>query len=125
VAKGKVVQVIGTVVDVEFPAGQLPALYNALEINTEQGKIVLEVESHMPNDWVRCVSLSPTEGLERGIDAVDTGSAVKVPVGKGTLGRLFNVFRPAKNGVSTEPHPALRNSPEQHRPSRRVLKLWT
>jgi F-type H+-transporting ATPase subunit beta len=92
VAKGKVVQVIGTVVDVEFPPGQLPALYNALEINTTQGKIVLEVESHMPNDWVRCVSLSPTEGLERGIDAVDTGAAVKVPVGKKTLGRLFNVL---------------------------------
>ena len=91
-AKGKVVQVIGTVVDVEFPPGQLPALYNALEINTAQGKIVLEVESHMPNDWVRCVSLSPTEGLQRGIDAVDTGSAVKVPVGKATLGRLFNVL---------------------------------
>jgi F-type H+-transporting ATPase subunit beta len=92
VAKGKVVQVIGTVVDVEFPPGQLPALYNALEINSAQGKIVLEVESHMPNDWVRCVSLSPTEGLQRGIDVVDTGSAVKVPVGKATLGRLFNVL---------------------------------
>jgi F-type H+/Na+-transporting ATPase subunit beta len=92
VAKGKVVQVIGTVVDVEFPPGQLPALYNAIEINTDQGKMVLEVESHLPNDWVRCVSLSPTEGLQRGVEAIDTGAAVKVPVGKATLGRLFNVL---------------------------------
>ncbi len=89
---GKVVQVIGTVVDVEFAPGQLPALYNALEINTSAGKIVLEVESHLPNDWVRCVSLSPTEGMERGLDVLDTGSAVKVPVGDSTLGRLFNVL---------------------------------
>jgi F-type H+/Na+-transporting ATPase subunit beta len=92
VAKGKVVQVIGTVVDVEFQSGQLPALYNALEIKTDQGKIVLEVESHMPNDWVRCLSLSPTEGLSRGVEAEDTGAAVKVPVGEKTLGRLFNVL---------------------------------
>jgi F-type H+/Na+-transporting ATPase subunit beta len=92
VAKGKVIQVIGTVVDVEFPSGQMPGLYNAIEINSAAGKIVLEVESHLPNDWVRCVSLSPTEGLERGIDAVDTGAPVKVPVGKETLGRLFNVL---------------------------------
>ena len=90
--KGKVIQVIGTVVDVEFPADQLPSLFNALEIATENGKIVLEVETHLPNDWVRCVSLSPTEGLSRGVEAIDTGSPVKVPVGKATLGRLFNVL---------------------------------
>jgi F-type H+/Na+-transporting ATPase subunit beta len=92
VAKGKVVQVIGTVVDVEFPAGQLPALFNAVEIAGPEGKIVLEVEIHLPNNWVRCVALSPTEGLARGVEAVDTGSSVKVPVGKATLGRLFNVL---------------------------------
>jgi len=91
-AKGKVIQVIGTVVDVEFPANQLPALYNAIEINTDSGKIVLEVESHLPNNWIRCVSLSPTEGLQRGAEAIDTGAPVKVPVGKVTLGRLFNVL---------------------------------
>ncbi len=67
-AKGKVIQVIGTVVDVEFPPGQLPSLYNALEVQSSEGKVVLEVESHLPNDWVRCVSLSPTEGLERGVE---------------------------------------------------------
>lgn len=89
---GKVVQVIGTVVDVEFPPNQLPALFNAIEIANPNGKIVLEVESHLPNNWVRCVSLSPTEGLERGVDAIDTGAPVRVPVGQATLGRLFNVI---------------------------------
>lgn len=91
-AKGKVVQVIGTVVDVEFPPEQLPSLYNAIEIPRPDGRLVLEAESHLPNDWIRCVSLSPTEGLERGAEAIDTGAPVKVPVGKGTLGRLFNVL---------------------------------
>jgi F-type H+-transporting ATPase subunit beta len=92
VAKGKVVQVIGTVVDIEFPPDQLPALYNAIEIPVANRTIVLEAETHLPNNWVRCVSLSPTEGLERGVEAMDTGAPVKVPVGKATLGRLFNVL---------------------------------
>ncbi|MDD5702565.1 MAG: F0F1 ATP synthase subunit beta, partial [Dehalococcoidales bacterium] len=91
-SNGKVVQVIGTVVDVEFPPNQLPALFNAIEIANPNGKIVLEVESHLPNNWVRCVSFSPTEGLERGVEAIDTGAPVRVPVGQATLGRLFNVI---------------------------------
>jgi F-type H+/Na+-transporting ATPase subunit beta len=91
-AKGKVVQVIGTVVDVAFPPDQLPAIYNALEIGSGAGKIVLEVQDHLGNDWVRCLSLSPTEGLERGAEAVDTGAALSVPVGRETLGRLFDVM---------------------------------
>jgi F-type H+/Na+-transporting ATPase subunit beta len=91
-ANGKVVQVIGTVVDVEFPPEQLPALYNSLEIQSGAGKIVLEVQDHLGNNWVRCLSLSPTDGLERGAIAVDTGAALKVPVGKATLGRLFDVM---------------------------------
>jgi F-type H+/Na+-transporting ATPase subunit beta len=91
-AKGKVVQVIGTVVDVSFPPNQLPALFNAIEIPSPDGKIVLEVETHLPNNWVRCVSLSPTEGLQRGAEAIDTGYPLRVPVGKPTLGRLFNVL---------------------------------
>jgi F-type H+/Na+-transporting ATPase subunit beta len=98
-AKGKVVQVIGTVVDVEFPSGQLPALFNAIEIMRADGKMVLEVEGHLPNNWVRCVSLSPTEGLERGAEAVDTGAALSVPVGKATLGRLFNVLGEPLDGL--------------------------
>jgi len=91
-AKGKVVQVIGTVVDVEFPPDELPALYNAIEIDTSGGKIVLEVQDHLGNNWVRCLSLSPTDGLERGAEANDTGASLRVPVGKATLGRLFDVM---------------------------------
>jgi F-type H+/Na+-transporting ATPase subunit beta len=91
-AKGKVVQVIGTVVDVSFPPNQLPAIFNAIEVSGPEGKMVLEVETHLPNNWVRCVSLSPTEGLQRGAEAIDTGSPLKVPVGKPTLGRLFSVL---------------------------------
>ena len=91
-AKGKVVQVIGTVVDIEFPPKELPALYNAVEINTSSSKLLLEVQEHMGNNWVRCLSLSPTDGLERGAEAIDTGAALTVPVGRATLGRLFNVM---------------------------------
>jgi F-type H+-transporting ATPase subunit beta len=91
-AKGKVVQVIGTVVDVEFPPDELPALYNAVEIDTSGGKIILEVQDHLGNNWVRCLSLSPTDGLERGTEADDTGASLRVPVGKATLGRLFDVM---------------------------------
>ena len=91
-AKGKVVQVIGTVVDIEFPADELPALYNAIEISRDGDKIVLEVQAHIGNNWVRCLALLPTEGLERGAEAIDTGAVVSVPVGKPTLGRLFNVL---------------------------------
>jgi len=91
-AKGKVIQVIGTVVDVEFPQGELPKIYNAIEINQNGNKIVLEVQHHIGNNWVRCLALSPTDGLERGVEAIDTGAPVTVPVGKATLGRLLNVF---------------------------------
>ncbi len=91
-AKGKVAQVIGTVVDIEFPPDELPVLYNAIEISIDGGKIVLEAQEHIGNNWVRCLSLAPTEGLARGVEAVDTGAALTVPVGRATLGRLFNVM---------------------------------
>ena len=90
-AKGKVVQVIGTVVDIEFPPDGLPTLFNALEIDNQGEKLVLEVEQHIGNNWVRCLALGPTEGLARGVEADDTGNPVSVPVGPETLGRLFDV----------------------------------
>ena len=90
-ANGKVVQVIGTVVDVEFPSDQLPSLFNALEIDLEGQRLVLEVEQHTGNNWVRCLALGPTEGLARGVEAIDSGKPVSVAVGPETLGRLFNV----------------------------------
>ena len=91
-AKGKVAQVIGTVVDIEYPPDELPALYNAIEIPTDGSKIVLEAQEHIGNNWVRCLALSPTDGLERGAEAIDTRAALTVPVGRATLGRLFNVM---------------------------------
>jgi F-type H+-transporting ATPase subunit beta len=92
VAKGKVTQVIGTVVDIEFPPEELPGLFNAVEIHRDGDKIVLEVQHHIGNNWVRCLALSPTEGLQRGAEVIDTGAPLTVPVGKATLGRLFNVM---------------------------------
>jgi F-type H+-transporting ATPase subunit beta len=79
-------------VDVEFPPDELPALFNSLEIGIGDKKIVLEVQDHLGNNWVRCLALSPTDGLERGTEAIDTGSALRVPVGRATLGRLFDVM---------------------------------
>lgn len=98
-ATGKVVQVIGTVVDIEFPADELPALYNAIEITANGSKFVLEAQEHIGNNRVRCLSLSPTDGLGRGAEAVDTGAALKVPVGRATLGRLFNVMGEALDNL--------------------------
>ena len=91
-AKGKVAQVIGTVVDIEFPPDELPALYSAIEIPSDGGKVVLEAQENIGNNWVRCLALSPTDGLGRGVEAIDTGAPLAVPVGKATLGRLFNIM---------------------------------
>jgi len=91
-AKGKVAQIIGTVVDIEFPPDELPALNNAIEVDIDGSKIVLEVQQHVGNNWVRCLAMSPTDGLQRGTEAIDTGDSVKVPVGRATLGRLFNIL---------------------------------
>ena len=90
--KGKVVQVIGTVVDVEFDQNQLPEIFHALELENEGERLVLEVEQHVGNSWARCLALGPTEGLSRGVEVLDTGAPVSVPVGKDSLGRLFNVI---------------------------------
>jgi F-type H+-transporting ATPase subunit beta len=90
-AEGKIVQVIGTVVDVEFPPERLPGIYNALELRNNGDKLVLEVEQQVGNSWVRCLALGPTEGLARGTSVHDTGQPIAVPVGEPSLGRLFNV----------------------------------
>ena len=92
-AVGKVIQITGPVVDIEFPAGQLPAIYNAVVISRgDGGKIVCEVQQHLGNNWVRSVAMTTTDGLARGTEARDTGSPITVPVGQGTLGRVFNVL---------------------------------
>ena len=94
---GKVVQVIGPVVDVRFEAGHLPAIYNAIHIYHDhkahdRQKIVVEVMQHLGDDMVRCVAMSSTDGMTRGMEAEDTGAAISVPVGEGVLGRIFNVL---------------------------------
>ena len=91
-SKGKVIQVIGTVVDVEFAADELPEIYSAVELKNEGEKLGLEVEQHVGNSWARCLALGATEGLARGTEVVDTGGPVSVPVGKASLGRLMNVL---------------------------------
>lgn len=92
-ATGIVTQILGPVVDVEFPADQLPEIYNAVEIDGGDGnRLVLETQSHLGNDSVRTVAMSSTEGLRRGTKAVDTGQPIAVPVGPETLGRIFNVI---------------------------------
>ena len=79
--KGTIKQVIGTVVDVEFQPNEMPTIYNALEVKTENETVVLEVEQHIGNNWARCLALGSTDGLKRGIDVTDTGQPVIVPVG--------------------------------------------
>jgi F-type H+-transporting ATPase subunit beta len=97
--KGRVVQVIGTVVDVEFPPDELPAINNGIEIPLDGGKVVLETQHHIGNNWVRGVALTPTDGLARGVEAIDMGTPITVPVGRATLGRLFNVFGEPLDGL--------------------------
>ena len=96
---GHVVQVIGTVVDVEFPSDGLPSVHSAVDIQVEGERVVLEVQQHLGNSWVRCLALGPTEGLARGTEAVDQGEPVSVPVGRGSLGRLFNVLGEPLDGL--------------------------
>jgi F-type H+-transporting ATPase subunit beta len=92
-ATGRVVQILGGVVDVEFPPDGLPEIFDAVEVS-RQGKepLVLEVQKHLGNNWVRCVAMDATDGLQRGVPALGTGAPIKVPVGLQTLGRIFNVL---------------------------------
>jgi F-type H+-transporting ATPase subunit beta len=89
---GRVIAITGPVVDVEFPAGHLPAIFNAIKIQSGDRSVTCEVEQHLGNNWVRTVAMTSTDGLARGIDAVDTGGPITVPVGPETLGRVFNVL---------------------------------
>ena len=98
-AEGQVRQIIGTVIDVEFPAEALPELHNAIEIELAGQKLIAEVEQHLGNNWVRCLAMDSTDGLRRGTPAIDTGQPISVPTGKGTLGRLFNVLGEPLDGL--------------------------
>jgi F-type H+-transporting ATPase subunit beta len=92
-AVGRVITITGPVVDIEFPAGHLPGIYNAVVVTRGDGvEIVCEVQQHLGNNWVRSVAMTTTDGLARGVEAVDTGAPIMVPVGEATLGRVFNVL---------------------------------
>ena len=90
--RGRIVQVMGPVVDVEFPTEQLPEIYNGLEIPINGKKLVVEVQNHLGNDRVRTVAMDSTDGLQRGMEVIDTGAPITMPVGPNTLGRIFNVL---------------------------------
>lgn len=92
-ASGRIVQILGGVVDVVFPAGDLPELFEALEVIRPEGKpLVLEVERQLPDNWVRCIAMDSTDGLMRGLPVRRTYAPITVPVGPATLGRVFNVL---------------------------------
>ena len=127
---GKVLQVLGPVVDVEFKPDQLPAIYSAIQIKVPEKKldITLEVAQHLGNNTVRTVAMSSTDGLQRGIEAIDTGGPITVPVGPGTLGRMVNVLGlPIDNGgeIKAETYyPIHRPAPsfEDQQPSTNILE---
>ena len=89
---GKVVQIIGPVIDIKFDSDSLPNIYNSIEIQMEDRVVVAEVEQHIGDDIIRAVAMESTEGLRRGLEAIDTGNPITVPVGNVVLGRLFNVL---------------------------------
>jgi F-type H+-transporting ATPase subunit beta len=133
--KGRVVQIIGPVIDVEFPQGHLPAIYNAVTVKDE-GKetgvpidIVTEVAQHLGENRVRCVSMKPTDGMVRGMTAVDTGAAISVPVGKETLGRILNVIGDPIDGLgpvnAAERWPIHREPPSYEEQSTKVEMFET
>ena len=107
--RGKITQVIGAVLDIKFPEGKLPEIYEAINIERENGTLVVEVSQHLGDDTVRCIAMGPTDGLVRGMEATATGAPISVPVGDNTLGRMFNVLgnpidnKPSPDGVDYYP----------------------
>ena len=111
---GTVVQVIGPVLDIRFEDGELPALLNAIEIELGEHKLTVEVAQHIGDNLVRCIAMSSTDGLVRGAKAVDTGASISVPVGPGTLGRIFNLLG---EPVDNQPAPETEERWPIHRPA--------
>ena len=111
---GTIVQVIGAVLDIRFAPDHLPNLLNAIEIDNKGKKLVVEVAQHIGDDVVRCIAMGSTDGLVRGMEAVDTGASIKVPVGEQTLGRIFNLLGEA---VDNKPQPETEEKWEIHRPA--------
>ena len=120
--KGKVKQVMGPVVDVQFKNGELPAIYNALTVPINDKTLTVEVEQHIGDDTARCIAMSSTDGLKRDTVVTDTGKPISVPVGHETLGRIFNVLGDA---VDNKPSPDNTERWSIHRPSPEFDELST
>ena len=131
---GTVVQIMGPVMDVRFKNGNLPALLNAIEVYNGETKLTAEVAQHIGDDVVRCVAMSSTDGFQRGIEAIDTGKPISVPVGEECLGRMFNLLgRPIDNmparsrwsaGPSIAPRPATTSRRAPLRSWRPASRSW-
>ncbi len=119
---GKVLQVMGPVVDIRFKEGELPEIYNALQIPMENRTLTVEVAQHIGGNTARCIAMASTDGLKRGVDVIDTGSPISVPVGKETLGRIFNVLGDA---VDNLPDAKTDERWNIHRPSPKYEDLAT
>lgn len=125
---GHVVQIIGPVIDIKYENRNLPRIHNAIKLDNNGTNLIVEVMQHIGNDMVRCVAMGPTDGLVRGMDAVDMGAPIKVPVGKGVLGRVFNVMgEPVDNlgDVDADQYlPIHRPAPgfEEQRPAAEILE---
>ena len=115
--KGTVAQVMGPVVDVRFEEGHLPAIYNALTLPLGEGTLTVEVAQHIGDGEVRCIAMGSTDGLQRGTEVTDTGKGISVPVGRETLGRIFNVL-----GETVDNGPAVKTEErwDIHRPGARL-----
>ena len=125
---GTVTQVIGPVLDIRFADNQLPALLNAIEVPLNGGKIIAEVAQHIGDNVVRCIAMSSTDGLQRGVQAIDTGAPISVPVGESCLGRVFNLLGdPIDNGPAPEAQehwPIHRSAPafDEQEPATEILE---
>ena len=125
-ATGRIVRIVGAVVDVEFPPDQMPAIYNALTVDATtpigEVKTVLEVQTHLPGDLVRTVAMSSTDGMVRGLEVVDTGNPIMMPVGPNTLGRIWNVIGEPVDG---KPMPEVAEWMPIHHPAPDYATLTT
>ena len=121
-AKGSVSQVMGPVVDVHFEDGFLPAINNALTMKVGERTLIVEVAQHMGDNVVRCIAMSTTDGLKRGTPVIDTGKPISVPVGRKTLGRIFNVLGEV---VDNMPSPEIEERHNIHRPAPKYSELST
>src|SRR6218665_14679 len=110
---GKIIQIVGVVVDVEFKAGELPAIYDALTLEHDKSILTLEVAQHLDESTVRAIALASTDGLKRGQEVTATGAPISVPVGEETQGRMFNV---TGDPIDGKPAPKGKKSPI-HRPA--------